>query len=456
LYLFLACNKNNEQAPPMDPDTRLIQDAKNYFVKEVLPDKRTQRSVVERNNRLPLGKIANWRMANVQDLRWGKTVVVPLNLPNIYITTDMGGTKRSLNGTSFLVVYSSKNKVKQADVVLLFPDKNSKKGAFSGTIIVEDWDGAIKSSYRYENGREYNIVTTVTDKTKRNVATEQTCITTDWYNCVKVGSYPTDCHYSYSTTQCTSGGSTGGGGGGCHCWPEPIDPETGALSKEELLQSFDQRTNQLNLPECARNIFNKLLAIRTGEFATIIDNFTGQIATFSWTLVIGDAKGKTNADTNPSPYRESVISTFDEKYLKTATDLAIARTMLHEGVHAWLVNAFKSDYQKATLDYPRLFEEFMKGKTDLNELHHNEIVRSFIDDIAHNLELFGRASGYVLNNQYYADMAWGGLQTTRYFMSLPQVDRDRINAILEAEQTASSVVQSDGTIISPKGKRACN
>lgn len=456
MYLFLACNKNNEQAASIDPDTRLIQDAKNYFLKEVLPDKLTQNPIVERNNRLPLGKIANWRMANVQDLRWGKTVVVPLNLPNTYTTTDMGGTKQSLNGTSFLVVYSDKNKVKQADVVLLFPDKNSKKDAFSGTIIVEDWDGAIKSGYKYENGREYNVVTTVIDKRKRNVTTEQTCITTDWYNCVKVGSYPTDCHYNYSTTQCTSGGNTGGGGGGCNCWPAPLDPETVTISKEELLESFDQRANQLNLPACARNIFNKLLAIRTGEFATIIDNFTGQIATFSWTLVIGDAGRKTNANTNNLPYRESVISTFDERYLKAATDLSIARTMLHEGIHAWLVNAFKSDAEKAKLDYPKLFEEFVAGKTDLNEAHHNEIVRSFINDIAHNLELFGRASGYVLNSQYYADMAWGGLQTTRYFMRLPQADQDRINAILEAEQTASSVEQSDGTTVSPKGKRACN
>lgn len=409
LYLFFSCNKNNEQAAPMDANTELIQDAKNYFVKEVLPGKLTQSPIVESNNRLPLGKIANWKMADVQNLRWGKTVVVPLNLPNIYITTDMSGTKRSLNGTSFLVVYSDKNKSKQADVVLLFPDKNSKKGVFSGMIIVEDWDGEIKSSYKYENGLEYNVVTTVTDKSKRNVTTEQICITTDWYNCARVGSYPTDCHYNYSTTQCTSGDGTGGGGGGCHCWPAPRDPEAGELSKEELLQSFDQRTNELSLPVCARNIFNKLLGIRTGEFATIINNFTGQISTFSWTLLIGNARGKTNANTSPIPNQESIISTFDEGYLKTATDLSIARTMLHEGVHAWLVNAFRSDQQKAALDYPKLFEEFMNGKNDLNELHHNEIVRSFINDIAHNLELFGRASGYVLNSQYYADMAWGGL-----------------------------------------------
>ena len=44
-----------------------------------------------------------------------------------------------------------------------------------------------------------------------------------------------------------------------------------------------------------------------------------------------------------------------------------------------------------------------------NDTHHAEIVRNFVGDIALALKEFGIANGYNLSDQFYQDMAWGGL-----------------------------------------------
>lgn len=135
--------------------------------------------------------------------------------------------------------------------------------------------------------------------------------------------------------------------------------------------------------------------------------------------------------------------------------------MLHEAIHAYLVAYFNnSNYApspNATFgDMMTAFHTIViSGQDpDLNVLHHNEMAQGgsgngWIGDIAWSLKQYGIQQGYNLSNQFYMDMAWGGLTNTAAFLALPAVDRARINNTILTELTGrdgnGNAVQQSGT-----------
>lgn|GEM_PF-2519937 len=59
---------------------------------------------------------------------------------------------------------------------------------------------------------------------------------------------------------------------------------------------------------------------------------------------------------------------------------------------------------------------------------------NFIDDIAVALKAYGQERGYSLSDQFYKDLAWGGLEETPAYKSLPETERTRIISVIGAEQ----------------------
>ena len=90
-----------------------------------------------------------------------------------------------------------------------------------------------------------------------------------------------------------------------------------------------------------------------------------------------------------------------------------------------------------------------------NQTHHNLFAETkFLNDIAVELRNFATSSGYNINllgNQYFKDMAWGGLHDTDLFKNLNQSDQARIKNLLLAENSNST--QNN---ITPKGIKACD
>ena len=140
------------------------------------------------------------------------------------------------------------------------------------------------------------------------------------------------------------------------------------------------------------------------------------------------------------------------RYLNTATDLSIAKTILHESIHAFLLASYFHEPELLQLNYPQLVEEWIKAKypSELLNIHHEAIVRSFVADLAVTLKKYGELKGYDLQDQFYEDLAWGGLTSTKAYSELSYSVRKRIEDVILIELKGEKL---DTYKVKPKGTR---
>ena len=182
--------------------------------------------------------------------------------------------------------------------------------------------------------------------------------------------------------------------------------------------------------------------------------------TFNLTIANGHLKGA-----NGSTKGASI--TISNDYLKKATDLSIARTMIHETVHAYLnvrytqVLSFEDGF-----DFKLKMEKFAidNGIANINSnKFHHEFMGQYVDAMAASLLIWDEKYGSKTNLgwEYYRSMAFGGLlvermdangnlildkdgnkiyDDTNSFKALvpKESDRDKIKNILENEQNGNS------------------
>jgi len=170
----------------------------------------------------------------------------------------------------------------------------------------------------------------------------------------------------------------------------------------------------------------------------------------------GDSEGTEDKNAQTKyPYdfvNKQVKTVFDSNKYIDATDISIARTILHESVHAFLVTIFAWDPLQANVTYSTMVQDWQKRRRpDLNDIQHDEMVRTFVNDIADALQEYGLKKGYNNSRQFYEDMAWGGLEGTRAFSKLPFSDRNRISNTILIELTG---LDNNGQIKTQKGVKA--
>ena len=70
-----------------------------------------------------------------------------------------------------------------------------------------------------------------------------------------------------------------------------------------------------------------------------------------------------------------------------------------------------------------------------NSIHHEEIARSIVNDVAISLEEYGKAKGYNLTKQFNEAMAWGGLKENdvKDWVNLPDEKKKEIIALANKE-----------------------
>lgn len=189
---------------------------------------------------------------------------------------------------------------------------------------------------------------------------------------------------------------------------------------------------------CQTAVFTQLQQLNNGLLALIVQKFGGTATGYNWRLLNGTLPTGTYGSTSPyNKTNKSVTTTFDSNHWRNASDLSLARTMLHEAVHAYLVTYFANNYLYAQASYPALVDAWNAQGTgvDAGIVHHNEMGQGWIGDLAWALKQYGQSQGYNLADQFYSDMAWGGLEGSQAFVSLSQADKDRISKLLRVELT---------------------
>ncbi|MEN8702574.1 MAG: hypothetical protein ABF311_09895 [Polaribacter sp.] len=104
--------------------------------------------------------------------------------------------------------------------------------------------------------------------------------------------------------------------------------------------------------------------------------------------------------------------TISENYLAKATELSIARTMIHESVHAYINGLYySSDFQ--SLSFGQKLRKYAEDKGYIamnNTLHHN-FMGQYVDAMAYSLYEWDKDYGTdgSLDWNYYKSLAYGGM-----------------------------------------------
>jgi hypothetical protein len=224
----------------------------------------------------------------------------------------------------------------------------------------------------------------------------------------------------------------------------------------------DNHPNEIiidSLDPCSKNIFN--LVQSANSIRTIINQFAGENSQFSWTLETSSENNFENSNNSAETswlngnkffYRTRIGS----NYSSSATKLSIARTLIHEGIHAYILSYIDLatqggvDTQQSIKMFPELWNDLVARKygdpntsSGWNLYHHQEMARNYVNTIA---DALAQWDNYQNSNQYYHDLAWGGLLNTQIFQQttdLTDNDRLRISNINNAEDSNTSDAKSN-------------
>lgn len=200
-----------------------------------------------------------------------------------------------------------------------------------------------------------------------------------------------------------------------------------------------------------KNILSDLKTLSGSTVADMLYKLAGEIPEYNWKIKNGNLSQHTNGQTS-SIYNSSAqeaTTTFDKSKFTQATDLAIARTIYHEAIHAYLVIQYNIDRESFLDSYTNLVDDW-NVKSNWNYVHHEEFARSLVNEIGTALKNYGIKKGYNLSDQFYNDLAWGGLESTSTFKNLSNSDKDRIREIIHIEQVGEDL---NGNTKPQKGKK---
>lgn len=229
-----------------------------------------------------------------------------------------------------------------------------------------------------------------------------------------------------------SGSGSGDGGG---------DPEYGGgLSAE---QKFLNRIDASGLPKCIRDILEKLNTQQGNTVADMLRKLDGSVPGYNWKINADPNMGVMEYGGVDYPYnanQNTVVGRINTSatVMSEVSELAMAKTLAHEAIHAYLVNELRFNTDSARQTYPQLFNKYRILKNQ-SVSQHNVMIQNFIGNIASSIQYYAQEMGYSthIDNQVYQDLAWGGLTHMPAFETIvtDPADRARIENRIKAEHT---------------------
>lgn len=182
-----------------------------------------------------------------------------------------------------------------------------------------------------------------------------------------------------------------------------------------------------------KQILADVIKITKGKIGEIVSKFLSN--TSHWVWIIGEDGLPKNVNGQTKLTFDGALTILDYDKLQNATNLSVARTIIHEMIHAYLTLYFKNDAGNASKDYPAILNAWVTSKApDYNKIQHDEIERSFIVEIALALDEYSETVGLNNVDKYvYTDLAWGGLDFKNNIQLTADI-KERIRNRLLAEQ----------------------
>lgn len=400
-----------------------------------------------------------WNQAMVHDVDTAFMIEVPIKLKNRYGLTDKNDKTKNVeqrmlfwyDGCDFksyleLIVSTDKKENLQNIKKINF---GNKENGFTGSFVISDISGKNINVWNYTAQEDQAVEMKIKSML-------MICVWLVWYDEFGNITEYIDLLYCYPIG---GDGTTGTGGTGtttpdsdapCPCEPCPV---CGGCLDPWQLKSIpkpgegDDTETELNCPmcpnpelhaefdnhPCLETILNTLMSGSDVDLTnfTINPTLTADILNLfdmSNTVnlnikvdYIGDpaVNGRTT-HTSGDNY-EIVLNT---TYVNSATDLSLARTMIHEIIHANLLykydlrdkpfNELVQIHLNSMLSDPSLSEKELANIT-----HHTYMANNLIPIISNNLYEWCRQSSLAVDKSYCDKLSWGGLNGVPDFEILP-------------------------------------
>lgn len=246
-----------------------------------------------------------------------------------------------------------------------------------------------------------------------------------------------------------NGGWTGEGN------PDSGTPGSGGdgdpyVNSDLLISEFNEEKIVVSsdLPDCMGNILKSIQGITGTTIADMIQKFSGNVPGYDLVIMptVTDLtiSGYVDKDLYDDSGQLIIWMNINPDAVSNATDVAIATTLMHESIHAYLIAFYNNDPAAATQTYPELFDRYSEKKVFYNNIQHEFFATAFIADMALSLQKFTlKHNGFTYDSDFYNDMAWKGLTGTKAFMKLSDTKRKRIIDRIKAEQYK---VENNGTV----------
>jgi len=252
LVLLFSCSKEELVETEITDETCLSDDEFNnefimqaqvFFENEV---KNSVDTCTNKGNESSARKLIEknllWEQAYVKELSFGTGIVIPVKYETeLYV--PKGSSSVTLSQLTYVLIYLNHQGKMKAELVSTLPDEaycssDSSDLPFTGLVMVEDWHGNYIKGFWHKEGQIENIRL----KEGNNKTDSETCIVTEYYDCVSYdGGYFWTCSlYDYDQTCFSGTGGLGGeeytpGGGGSNTGNKPSIPNDLSATELELL-----------------------------------------------------------------------------------------------------------------------------------------------------------------------------------------------------------------------------
>ncbi|WP_435255290.1 hypothetical protein [Tenacibaculum sp. A30] len=169
----------------------------------------------------------------------------------------------------------------------------------------------------------------------------------------------------------------------------------------------------------AECVYNKLKNSSTG-FKNMMQKFDGDFPVSHLKYSVDDSlPDSVNAITDNGG--EYIIEIkLNGNNLSQRTALGLARTLIHETIHAEMYRKLRSvNYKVSINDFPGIYDYYRRHKN----WQHEQMAAHYVETIADMLKEFDNSQN---TNSLYTDLAWEGLQNTVTWNNLSSSEKDRI------------------------------
>lgn len=219
-----------------------------------------------------------------------------------------------------------------------------------------------------------------------------------------------------------------------------LDPSLTTCVKDIITDLKDKSINLPIIPE---------LPIDLNLSSIILDLFDNS-SNHNYILKMGALGSNLNAQTTPSGVglNFTYTTTLNTSFVTNATDLAIARTIIHESLHAYFEFLYQ-DLPFSSLSTKLRHHLSVKGVTS-NSAQHLLMVQ-FVEAMAYSLQNWDNNSLGSLD--YYNYLAWSGdMLTTPDFALLPQTFQTNV---INANIAEGQAGVGNGSTSNAKGNNNC-